>query len=171
MQGEKNWYVGYVRSCQERRVAAALLAAGEECYLPIRKERRKWSDRIKVVDVILLRGMIFIHTTESQRIPLLQGIYGLYAFMADKSTHLPVVVPDEQMQAFMFMVDRSSRPVIVTTAHYAVGDRVRICQGSMEGLEGELIRIGNSHRLVIRLQNLGCAMVEIDVADVEKKKE
>ena len=58
--------------------------------------------------------------------------------------------------------------VIVTTEHYAVGDRVKICQGSMEGLEGELIRIGNSHRLVIRLQHLGCAMVEVEVSDVEK---
>lgn len=168
MQGEKHWYVGYVRSCQERRVAAALQAMGEECYLPISREKRRWSDRIKTVEVILIRGMIFIHTEESRRIPLLQNIYGLYAFMADKTTHLPVTVPEEQMQAFMFMVDRSSRPVIVTTEHYAVGDRVKICQGSMEGLEGELIRIGNSHRLVIRLQHLGCAMVEVDVADVEK---
>ena len=168
MQEEKRWYVGYVRSCQERRVGAALQAMGEECYLPVRKEKRRWSDRIKMVDVILIRGMIFIYTTERQRILLLQHIYGLYAFMADRSTHLPVVIPDEQMQAFMFMVDRSSRPVIVTTEHYAVGDKVKICQGSMEGLEGELIRIGNSHRLVIRLQHLGCAMVEVEVSDVEK---
>lgn len=168
MQGERQWYVGYVRSCQEKRVAAALQAIGEEYYLPIRKERRKWSDRVKTVDVILLRGMIFIHTTEKQRIPLLQHIYGLYAFMVDKCTHRAVTVPDVQMQAFMFMVDRSSRSVIVTTEHYAVGDKVKICQGSMEGLEGELIRIGNSHRLIIRLQHLGCAMVEVEVSDVEK---
>lgn len=168
MSEEKHWYVGYVRSCQERRVACALQAAGEEYYLPVRKERRRWSDRVKNVEVLLLKGMIFIRTNNARRIPLLQGIYGLCAFMADKSTHRPVTIPDTQMDAFMFMVDRSSKPVTVSTVHYSPGDRVRICSGSMQGLEGELVRIGGSHRLVIRLQNLLCAMVEVEVADVEK---
>ena len=168
MPEEKQWYVGYVRSCQERRVASALQAAGEEYYLPVRKERRKWSDRVKTVEVLLLKGMVFIRTTNARRVPLLQGIYGLCAFMADRSTHLPVTIPDSQMDAFMFMVDRSSKPVMVSTAHFSPGDKVRICSGSMSGLEGELIRIGGSHRLVLRLQNLLCAMVEIEVADVEK---
>ncbi len=168
MPEEKNWYVGYVRSCQERRVVSALLAAGEECYLPVRKERRRWSDRVKTVEVLLLKGMVFIRTTNARRIPLLQGIYGLCSFMADKSTHRPVTIPDAQMEAFMFMVDRSSKPVTVSTAYFSPGDNVRICYGSMAGLEGELIRIGSSHRLVLRLQNLLCAMVEVEVADVEK---
>ncbi|MBO7625543.1 MAG: UpxY family transcription antiterminator, partial [Bacteroidales bacterium] len=94
MPEEKQWYVGYVRSCQERRVAAALQAAGEEYYLPVRKERRRWSDRVKTVEVLLLKGMVFIRTTNARRVPLLQGIYGLCAFMADRSTHHPVTIPE-----------------------------------------------------------------------------
>ena len=168
MAGEKAWYVGYVRSCQERRVAAALQAAGEEYYLPIRKERRKWSDRVKTVEVILLKGMIFIKTDNARRIKLLQGIYGLCAFMADRSTHQPVTIPDSQMEAFMFMVDRSSRPVMISTEQFSIGDKVRICCGSLEGLEGELMRVGSKHRLVLRLQHQLSAMVDVEVSDVEK---
>ncbi len=168
MPEEKNWYVGYVRSCQERRVASALQAEGEECYLPIRKERRRWSDRVKTVEVILLKGLIFIRTENSHRIKLLQGIYGLCAFMADRLTHQPVTIPDSQMEAFMFMVDRSSRPVMISTEQFSIGDKVRICSGSLEGLEGELIRVGGKHRLVLRLQHQLCAMVDVEVSDVEK---
>jgi transcription antitermination factor NusG len=168
MREDRHWYVGYVRSCQEKRVAAALQAAGEECYLPLRRERRRWSDRYKTVEVVLLKGMIFIRTTDARRVELMQGIYGLYAFMADKATHRPVVVPDGQMEAFIFMVERSGTPVYVSTGPLAPGDRVRIRCGSMEGLEGELVQIGNRHRLVLRLQHLFCAMVEVVPDDVEK---
>ena len=168
MPEEKNWYVGYVRSCQEKRVAAALRVAGEECYVPMRRERRRWSDRVKTVDVLLLKGIVFIHTTGSRRLELLKGIYGLCSFMADKATHRPVVVPDVQMNAFIFMVERSGTPVYVSTGHFAPGYRVRIRCGSMTGLEGELVRHGGGHRLLLRLERLACAMVDVRMEDVEK---
>ena len=49
------WFVAYVRSCQERRVADLLAAQGIETYVPVQKERHKWSDRVKIVDHIPLR--------------------------------------------------------------------------------------------------------------------
>ena len=48
------WYVGYTRSCQEKSVAKSLAALDVEYYLPIQKVRRKWSDRIKIIDGIRL---------------------------------------------------------------------------------------------------------------------
>ena len=123
---------------------------------------------MKTVEVLLLKGMVFIRTSNSRRVPLLQEIYGLYAFMTDRSTHRPIVIPDRQMDAFMFMVDRSSKPVMVSTSHFSLGDKVRINTGSMAGLEGELIQVGGCHRLILRLQNLLCAMVEVEASDVEK---
>ncbi|MBO4281829.1 MAG: UpxY family transcription antiterminator [Bacteroidales bacterium] len=165
---EKHWYIGYVRSCQEKRVAEALQAAGETCYLPMRKEKRKWSDRVKTVDVLLLKGLIFIQTYESRRATLLSAIFGLCAFMFDKATHQPAVVPEAQMQAFMFMVDKSQAPVQLTTEHFSPGDRVRVVSGNMEGMEGELVRIGKRNRLLLRLNAEINATVDIDVAEVEK---
>ena len=61
------WFVAYVRSCQERRVADLLAAQGFEAYVPIQKERHKWSDRFKIVDRLVLPRMVFIHTTKALR--------------------------------------------------------------------------------------------------------
>lgn len=165
---EKQWFIAYVRSCQEKRVAQALQEAGENCYLPMRQEKRQWSDRTKIVDVLLLKGMIFIQTFESRRATLLSAIFGLSAFMFDRATHRPAVVPDAQMQVFMRMVDRHPEQVQLSTEHFSPGDRVRVLSGSMSGMEGELVRVGTHHRLLLRLNSVMNATMDIDVSEVEK---
>ena len=66
-----NWYVGFTRSCQEKKVAEAMQILGVEHYLPIQKVQRVWRDRLKVIDKMVIPRMVFVHTYEEKRIKLL----------------------------------------------------------------------------------------------------
>ena len=61
--GKLNWYVAYVKSCSEFKVAEFLEKFGYEYYLPVKREVHQWSDRKKIVRKLVLPRMIFPPTT------------------------------------------------------------------------------------------------------------
>lgn len=165
---EKHWYVAFVKSCQEKQVARQLEALCEEYFLPVQRVVRQWSDRKKEVEVLVLKGLIFVHTDETRRVALLKEIYGIYAYMNAGGAYHPVVIPDKQMRTFMYMLGQSELPVTVVAEPLQPGDKVRVLRGSLAGLEGEFIENGNHHQVFVRLDILGAASVEISPADLEK---
>ena len=77
MDLELHWYVSYVKSCREKSAARSLTALGVENFLPVSTVKRKWSDRIRLVERLLLPHMIFIRTNEIRRVELLKEVDGL----------------------------------------------------------------------------------------------
>ena len=56
----KKWYVLYTKRNKEIKVVEGLIQNGFEAYTPIRKEKRKWSDRIVKKNVCLLPSMVLV---------------------------------------------------------------------------------------------------------------
>lgn len=154
------WYVGFVKPYQERKCADALGKLGVTCYLPVQREKRKYSDRIKEVERLVLPRMIFVRTTEKNRIPLLTDIYGLYAFMNEGGTYHPAIVPDREIDDFRFMVEHSEVKVKVSSQLFAPGDRVKVIAGPLKGLECELTEVGEKRCVAVRLGRVGTAFLE-----------
>lgn len=49
-----------------------------------------------------------------------------------------------------------------------LGDKVRVKQGKLSGLIGELIEIRGKYKIAIRLDYFGCALTTVPVNCVEK---
>ena len=62
---DPRWYVLFVRTNQEKRVAESLAARAVEHYLPCYSSIRKWKDRRIRLEIPLFPGYIFV------RLPLL----------------------------------------------------------------------------------------------------
>ena len=56
----KKWYVLYTKRNKELKVVENLIENGFKAYTPIRKEKRKWSDRIVTKNVCLLPSMVLV---------------------------------------------------------------------------------------------------------------
>jgi transcription antitermination factor NusG len=61
------WFVIYTRPRWEKKVHSLLLAKGVESYCPLHKVRRKWSDRIKLVEEPLFKSYVFVKVDEAGR--------------------------------------------------------------------------------------------------------
>jgi len=168
MTSEIKWFVAYVRSCQERKVAEVLSKLGVEHYLPQQREVHKWSDRKKIVVRLILPHMIFIRTDELSRRKLLSDVYGICAYMMDRSTNRPAVVRDADMHAFRMMVEHCDDPVRMSSEPLERGDRVRVLSGPLQGMEYELADVRGHKCIAIRLDILGSALVEFDESNLEK---
>ena len=75
-------------------------------------------------------------------------------YLLNLETRQLLVVPDKQMQDFMFLLDFffSEDAVQVLNENLRQGDRVRVIKGEFAGIEGELIRIKGHKRVVVRLE-------------------
>ena len=93
---------------------------------------------------------------------------GVVAFLRLKGEAGAAVIPDKQMEEFRFLLDFSEEAVEMTNENIKAGDLVRVVKGSLRGMEGELIRHKGVTKVLVRIDMLGCAMVNIPASFVEK---
>ena len=58
----EKWIAVYTKPRHEKTVSNELYKKGYEVYLPLLKERRKWSDRKKWIEFPLFRSYLFVRT-------------------------------------------------------------------------------------------------------------
>lgn len=120
----------------------------------------------KMVETVLLPMMVFVHVTPKERMEVLSfSTVSRYMVMRGEST--PAVIPDEQMARFRFMLDYSDEAVCMNSSPLARGEKVRVIKGPLTGLIGELVKEGGKSKIVVRLDVLGCACVDMPVGYVE----
>lgn len=163
---DRKWYVAYVRLFHERKTAEKLAVMGIESFVPVREEIHQWSQRKKKVMRVLIPQMIFIHATPKERMEALT-LASISHYMVLRGEHTPAVIPDEQMKRFMFMVDYSEETIEMFLSPLEPGQTVKVIKGALAGLEGELIEVEGKSKVVVRLDLLGCAGVDMPAGYVE----
>jgi transcription antitermination factor NusG len=154
------WFALQVRSRYESMVAGILGGKGYEYFLPTYRCRRRWSDRIKELELPLFPGYLFCRFNPQQRLPILKTP-GLISIVA-VAKH-PAPVDEAEIAAVRTLVSSGckSQP----WPYVQIGQRVRIEYGSLCGLEGILQSFKGSHRIVISVSLLQRSIAaEIDSA-------
>ena len=65
--GIRKWLAVYTRPRWEKKVNQLLSEKGVENYCPLNKVRRKWSDRVKVVEEPLFKSYVFVRIGENEK--------------------------------------------------------------------------------------------------------
>ena len=164
----RKWYVAYVRLFHERKTAEKLATMGIESFVPVREEIHQWSQRKKKVMRVLIPQMIFIHATQQERMEALT-LPSISRYMVLRGEHVPAVIPDAQMKQFMFMVDYSEETIEMFLSPLEPGQAVKVIKGPLAGLEGELMEIDGKSKVVVRLDLLGCAGVDMPGGYIEAR--
>lgn len=165
---DKKWYVG-VTFRKEMTIKDKLGQRAIECFVPTKEVvSEKDGKKYKAVRLII-PGYVFIHA-EQQTVKTLVKDTGLeMRFLKRMSSPEPMVIPDKQMQDFMFLVTFSDQIISVIPPKLKQGDMVRVIKGELKGLEGELIRIKGHKRVVVRISEmLAVASTYIPASFLEK---
>ena len=148
----------------EKFVMQAIEGKGFEAFLPAYTSRRRWSDRVKELELPLFPGYLFCRMSlEERRLPVLTTP-GVHKFVGIGGT--PTAVPEGEIDAVRAIVASGLAAQPWPFVH--VGDRVRIRGGSLNGVEGILTATKTHHRLVVSVEMLRRSVaVEVDRAWVE----
>ena len=142
----KKWIAVYTKPRHEKTVEKELQKKGFEVYLPLLKQRRKWSDRKKWVEFPLFRSYIFVKTEIKNALFVLQtlGVVKVVKFGGEVA-----VIQNDSIQAIKLMIEGGYMPE--ATDYFVKGDPVEVNDGPLKGLVGEVIRVDNHDRLLIRV--------------------
>lgn len=155
-----NWYAVFTASRAEKRVKERLEQAGIENYLPMREVEFVRDGLVKRLEIPVITGCIFVRVSETN-LPSLLSIGGVIALLKEKQT--PIVISDEQLDSLRILNENAESLEVVNTG-WPVGTTVRVMQGELAGVRGELIEVAGGHLVVIRIPYLigVCADVSLD---------
>ena len=165
---EKFWVAALTMMNAEKQTAKSLIKENIETFVAIKKEKRKWSDRIKTIEKIIIPMVIFLHVTQEELKELINSkkIRKLLSYPGENT---PTQIPDEQIERFKFMLDHSEEPVLLDNRNLTVGEKVRVIKGPLMGLYGTLLKsIEEETFISISLNGLGVAKTTIDINCVER---
>src|ERR1700737_3775378 len=102
-------------------------------FLPLITETHLWSDRKKTVAVPLFTGYLFVRIPGSDEVSLrVLKTPGVVRFVGNQ--HGPLAIPDKEIEDVRSVL--SEKVVCSPYPFLKTGDRVRIVDGAMKGLEG-----------------------------------
>jgi transcription antitermination factor NusG len=147
---EIRWYALYVRQRYEKIVESNLTHKGYEVFLPTYRSRRRWSDRTKIIEQPLFSGYVFCRFNFSDRLPILV-VPGVNFIVGLGQGPMPI---DPAEFNAVQLATRSGLPCEPWT-YLKVGSRVRVDRGPLAGLEGFIVDVGKTCKLIISLNLLG----------------
>jgi transcription antitermination factor NusG len=154
----RQWYALHIRPRFEKLAAKHLSDKGYEGYLPIYTSRRRWSDRMKEVEVPLFPGYTFCKFDVQERLPILL-CPGVLSIVGIAKT--PTAVPDREIFSIQQLL--ASGLPCGPWPFVQVGQSVSVERGPLAGLDGTIIEVKSSLRLILSLPLLQRSVaVEID---------
>lgn len=144
-----HWFALRVRSNFEETSYKSLCGTGLEAFLPSVKIRRRWSDRVKVVNQPLFPGYVFSRFDPTQRADILRTP-GVVHVVSSGGTPLPVAESELNYIRTVVLAELESAP----HPFIIVGQRMRIVRGPLAGAEGVITTDPGSTALILSISLL-----------------
>jgi transcription antitermination factor NusG len=144
----------YTRPRWEKKVNQLLTEKGLESYCPLNKVRRKWSDRVKVVEEPLFKSYVFVKVNEDDRtaVRMTNGAIN-FVYWDGK----PAVIKEKEIIAIKRFLNEYEN-VEAVPADLKINQRVRITNGTLMDQEGKVLDIRHKTARVA-IDSLGYILV------------
>ena len=152
------WFAILTKTGREKNATLLLENTGYECYLPICRLKRKWSDRMKETEAPLFPGYLFCRMNPQDRAPVLITPGVIQIVSVGKR---PTPVEEQEIMAIQ-RVAKSALPTM-PWPYMQVGNVAQIEEGPLKGVTGIIVKIKSGLKLVLSVNLLQRSVaVEID---------
>jgi transcription antitermination factor NusG len=158
-----DWWALYTRHQHEKTVAEVLSAKGFEVFLPLYESIRCWKDRNKKLTLPLFPCYVFVRGGLNRRLQVVTtpGVHMILLHGENVA-----MIPEIEIDTIRKAVEGPFR--VEPHPFLKCGERVRVIRGSLQGVEGVLVRKKNLYRLVLSVDMMAKSVaIEIDATDVE----
>ena len=166
-----SWYALRVSYSRELKVQKALDALGVKTFVPMMWKRCQDNPDRKLVPAV--GNLCFAYSTRTALEDFIRG-YGEASpvhFYWDRTANRPLTVPDKAMNDFITVASTLDEDIVYVTeisAKLREGQTVTIKDGPFKGVEGKVVRIRKSRRILVELPGmLAVATTYIDPVNLE----
>lgn len=156
---EIHWFAIRVSYGRVLKFCAGLEEAGIEYFVPMMRKKSEKNGKHVITMVPAVSNLCFVHTSKSvlDDFFLSMGENRTAHYMWDKATRNPVIVHDKAMADFIQISRVMLDDVLYLkdiTAKLREGRKVRVLEGPFKGVEGVVMRVKRSRRVVVDFPGL-----------------
>lgn len=128
-------------------------------FLPLYREQRFWSDRVKQIESPLFPGYLFCRFNVGDRLLPILTVPGVISIVGSGKT--PIPVDDREIAAIRAVLATGN--AVQPWPFLGVGSDVYVGSGPLAGVEGVIANTDKVYRLIVSVNLLGRSVaVEID---------
>ena len=167
------WHVLRVSYSRELKIKAILDGKGVRTFVPMTWKKTEKDGKIQKKLVPAISNLCFVYWTDSGVEDFIRsfGEKSPVHYYWDRTTSRPLTVPDKAMSDFITIASSMDEDLIYITEindKLRVGQTVKVRSGSFAGVEGRIVRIRKSRRLLVELPGmLAIASTYVKPEDVE----
>lgn len=157
--GQKHWYAVYTKPRWEKKVHTLFTEKGMISYCPLNKVRKKWSDRIKMVEEPLFKSYVFVQVKEEEQteVRMVSGVLN-FVYWNGK----PAIVKEKEIETIRKFLneyhDVEAKPI-----NLQANQEVMVQRGLLMNETGRIVRLMNN-KVEVLIESLGYTLV----ANLEK---
>jgi transcription antitermination factor NusG len=154
-EGQKGlWFVIWAESRAEKQVAKRIAALGLSAWLPTIKERHRWSDRWREVELPLFPGYLFARAAIADW-PRILRTPGVLTVVTEGGK--PATLTDSFINSLRDAMGREgiAPERVEDVSAYAPGDEVIVQEGALRGVRGVVRERRGARQLVLWVAEIG----------------
>ncbi|MEE9572005.1 MAG: UpxY family transcription antiterminator [Candidatus Neomarinimicrobiota bacterium] len=142
----KQWIAVYTKPRHEKTVSNQFEEKGIESYLPLIRQKHRWSDRMKWVETPIFKSYIFAYVELKDNLEVLQtrGVHHIVKFQ-----NKIAVIPEIQITNLRKIIEGGFDPF--PSDYFMIGDEVEVVGGPLRGINGIVSRNDAPDKLIIKI--------------------
>ncbi len=156
MENSKNWFALYTKPRWEKKVSSVLHRKGIECWCPLKKTEKQWSDRKKIVEEPLFTSYVFVRINETERSAVLMtdGILN-FVYHIGK----PAVIRDAEIDIIKkFLSEKQASVSVQSLSSLDPDTKIKVNHGVFMDTTGTVLK-GGKKKVFVKLESLDQVMI------------
>src|SRR3954467_10099316 len=140
MELSKKWFAVYTKPRWEKKVGNTLERKGVECWCPLKKTEKQWSDRKKIVEEPLFTSYVFVHILETEKSAVLMtdGIINFVYYVGK-----PAIIRDEEIEIIKrFLLEKEATVTVQSWQSLDENTRIKVNHGVFMDTVGTVMKTG-----------------------------
>jgi len=162
---DSRWFAIYTPYKREKLVCRQLQRKGITAYLPVQQLVRRYTRKIRKVELPLISCYVFVKITKGEYIRVLETeqVMGFVKFSGNL-----IAIPDVEMELMKRILGEGIE-VNAEKQIYQKGDVVEVISGNLVGTKGKLCSIQGKKQFLVDLEFLGYTLqINIDPSLLRK---
>lgn len=148
-----NWHILYVKHQHEKRIHEKLIELQLNSFLPMIQTIRKWSDRKKKIYTPLFSGYVFVEIKKKNELYISTSIPGVFRFLKNGNQYSKLT-NSEYNHLKLLVNAKDIENIQLLTTSPREGENRKISFGPLQGLEGQVIKSDNKHKIILRIDSM-----------------
>jgi transcriptional antiterminator RfaH len=149
----QSWFILYTKPRTEKKIKEELDSLKIQNFLPLLKQKRKWSDRTKIIEIPMFASYIFVFIDYVQdSLKILSRPNSLQFIHFENK---PATISEEEINMIeLFLKEYPEKLQIQELNKIKIGNEIEIKDGPFAGKTGIIEKIKNKFFLILKIKSL-----------------